>query len=340
MYIYRNISWKIIFKFAWKNLLIFLIYGIVIMLAYHELGHIGYDIAIPFSPISTIGIAVAFYLGFKNNQSYDRFWEARKIWGGIINYSRTWGNQVMSYVSTLHTDHEISDKEIVNIKTALIYRHIAWINALRLQLRMPTTFSLSQTKKRTNHFYKGKPGGDDWNKDVAPFLSCRDEISMIEEKVNTATQIIRTQGEHCKELFARGIIEDFRHIDMMHSLEEFYTLQGKCERIKKTPLPRQYSFFSSVFVWIFIILLPLGLVGEFNDMGHNYIWLTIPIYVVIAWVFITMEQVGDSSEDPFENDINDVPMTALCRTIEIDLKDMLGDKNLPEPIKPENGVLM
>ena len=121
MYIYRNISWKIIFKFAWKNILIFLTYGIIIMLLYHELGHKGYNIAIPFAPISTIGIAVAFYLGFKNNQSYDRFWEARKIWGGIINYSRTWGNQVLSYVSNLHTENKISEQELFAIKKVLIY---------------------------------------------------------------------------------------------------------------------------------------------------------------------------------------------------------------------------
>jgi len=104
MCIYRNISWKIIFSFAWKALIIFGIYGSLVVYFYHHFEHHGIDIEIPFSPISTIGIAVALYLEFKNNQSYDRFWEARKIWGGIVNYSRTWGNQVISYVTDIHMD--------------------------------------------------------------------------------------------------------------------------------------------------------------------------------------------------------------------------------------------
>ncbi len=188
--------------------------------------------------------------------------------------------------------------------------------------------------------YSGRPGGEDWNRDVGKFLSCMDEAHMIEEKVNTATQIIRAQGADCLELRQRGLIDDFRHTEMMRVQEEFYNLQGKCERIKNTPLPRQYSYFSKVFVWIFTLLIPFGLVGEFNDMGHGYIWLTVPFFTIIAWIFLTMELIGDNSEDPFENFINDVPMTALCRTIEIDLREMLDEEELPEKIQPVDGVLM
>lgn len=341
MYVYRKIHWKIILSFAWKNVLFFLIYGSVVVYLFHHFNHHGIHLGIPFLPISTIGIAVAFYLGFKNNQSYDRFWEGRKIWGGIVNYSRTWGNQVLSFVSNLYAEEKLGDKEMQHIHKRLIYRHIAWINALRLQLRVPSTFSLSETNKGIpRKMYSGRPEGEDWNKDVGTFLSCMDEAHMIEEKVNTATQIVRAQGEDCKTLRENGLIDDFRHMEMMKILEELYNLQGKCERIKNTPLPRQYSYFSHIFVWIFILLIPFGLVGEFNDMGHGYMWLTVPVFTIIAWIFLTMESVGDSSEDPFENFINDVPMTALCRTIEIDLRDMLGEDNLPEKIKPVDGILM
>lgn len=340
MYVYRNINWKIILSFAWKNVLFFTFYASVVVYIYHYMEHHDVNIAIPFSPISTIGIAVAFYLGFKNNQSYDRFWEGRKIWGGIVNYSRTWGNQVMSFVNNDHTKETCSPEEIHSIQQRLIYRHIAWMNALRLQLRVPSSFSLSESRKSISKMYQGKPGGEDWKNDVARFLSCTEEVNIIEDKKNTATQIIRAQGEECKALKQKGFIEDFRHMALMDSMEEFYNLQGKCERIKNTPLPRQYSYFTSVFVWIFILLLPFGLVGEFHSMGHDFIWLTIPFFVLIAWIFITMEKVGDSSEDPFENFINDVPMTALCRTIEIDLREMLGETELPPKIKPVKGVLM
>ncbi len=343
MYVYRNISWRVIFRFAWKYLLFYFLYGGLVVFIYHWCDHMNpkINLALPFQPISVIGIAVAFYLGFKNNQSYDRFWEARKIWGGIVNYSRTWGNQVMSYVTLLHTNGKVSEEELKGIRKKLIYRHIAWMNALRLQLRRPSSFSISHEKrKHTAKYYKGNPNGEDWKKDVVPFLSCATEVDMTKKYRNAATQIIREQGEDLKEALGKGLIEDFRHMDMMSSLEEFYNLQGKCERIKNTPLPRQYSYFSNVFVWIFVLLMPFGLVGEFASMGHDLIWLTVPMYVLIAWIFVTMETIGDNSEDPFENFINDVPMTALCRTIEIDMREMLGEKNLPEKIKPENGVLM
>lgn len=338
MYVKRNISLGIIWKFAWKNLLFFIIYGCVVTWLFHYLEHKGINASIPFSPISVIGIAVAFYLGFKNNQSYDRFWEGRKIWGGIVNYSRTWANQVLSYMTLTHTQGKITEDELGKIQKKFIYRHMAWMNALRLQLRKPTSFSIDHSKKSSKHF-KSETQEADWQNDVGIFLDPT-EIETYKGKRNVATQLIRTQGKYLKKCMDNGIIEDFRHMDLMASLEEFYNLQGKAERIKKTPLPRQYSFFSGVFVWIFILLLPFGLIGEFNKMGHSLIWLTVPFFTLVAWVFITMEKIGDNSEDPFEGFINDVPMTALCRVIEIDLREMLGEEDIPPGIEAVNGILM
>ena len=131
MYIKRNISLGIVLRYAWKNLIFFTIYAAIIFSLYYFLDWKHIDI--PFQPLSVIGIAVAFYIGFKNSQSYDRFWEGRKIWGGIINYSRTWANNVLSYVE--------NDKEAQRI---LIYRQLAWINALRIQLRQPNSFSIKE----------------------------------------------------------------------------------------------------------------------------------------------------------------------------------------------------
>ena len=121
MYVKRNIGWGVILRYAWKNLIFFSLYASLIFYAYHFLGWNFIDI--PFQPISVIGIAVAFYIGFKNSQSYDRFWEGRKIWGGIVNYSRTWGIQVLSFV---RTKDKAYDKKI---QAQLIYRHIGWLNA-------------------------------------------------------------------------------------------------------------------------------------------------------------------------------------------------------------------
>ena len=335
MYIKRNIRWSVIVKFAWQNILFFIFWSSLVVWLNHHFEHHDSSIAIPFLPLSTIGIAVAFYVGFKNNSAYDRFWEARKIWGGIVNYSRTWGNHVMSFIS--HPD--ANPEELKTIRQKMIYRHIAWLNALRLQLRMPSSFSIKH-KSTIKAFSKGTPERKHWDDEVGGFL-CKEDYTYLLERKNTATQLVRQQGEDLTHLNEnKNWVNNFRHMEMMRVLEEFYNLQGKCERIKNTPFPRQYAFFSKVFVWIFILLLPFGLVGEFAKLGHTMAFLTIPFSVLVSWVFVTMEIVGDNSEDPFENFVNDVPMTALCRTIEIDLREMLGETDLPPKIQPENDILM
>lgn len=309
----------------------------IVAYAHHHLDHHGHEfgLAIPFLPLSTIGIAVSFYIGFKNNAAYDRFWEARKIWGGIVNYSRTWANQVVNFVH--HPD--APKEELAAIQKKLIYRHIAWLNALRLQLRQPTSFSIKHSRS-VRGMGLNTPERKHWDDEVASFL-CKEDYDYLISRKNTATHLIRKQGDDLRILNEeKGWVNNFRHMEMMRALEEFYTLQGKCERIKKTPYPRQFAYFSKVFVWIFVLLLPFGLVGQFKEMGHVAMFLTIPFSVIISWVFITMEIVGDNSEDPFEGFVNDVPMTAMCRTIEIDLREMLGETDLPPAIAPVNNVLM
>lgn len=343
MYVRRNIKPGIVFRFAWSYLLFFIIWSGIVVFAYHYFLHKDINIGIPFLPLSTIGIAVAFYVGFKNNASYDRFWEGRKIWGGIVNYSRTWANQVMSFVTNRHAPIKLSEAEIYDIKKKLIYRHIAWMNALRLHLRQPTSFSIKHTRTIRDMLTEGTPERAHWDDEVGSLID-RKEYCRLIEKVNTPAQLIRQQGEELKLLMEKhGLIDDFRHMEMMRVLEEFYNLQGKCERIKNTPFPRQYAYFSKIFTWIFNLLLPFGMVREFDNMGgdlvHSFIWLTVPFCVLISWIFSTMEIVGDNSEDPFEGFINDVPMTALCRTIEIDLREMLEESSLPLKVKPVNDVL-
>ncbi len=343
MYIRRNIKFRIIAKFAWKNIIMFTLWSSAVTFLYHYCLHQDINIGIPFLPLSTIGIAVAFYIGFKNNASYDRFWEGRKIWGGIVNYSRTWANQVMSFVSDYKTEYKINKEELFQIKKKLIYRHIAWLNALRLHLRQPTSFSIKHSRAIRKMLTEGTPERTQWNEEVGVLMDNAEYCHLI-QRVNTPAQLIRQQGEDLKEIMEeKGLINHFRHMEMMRVLEEFYNLQGKCERIKNTPFPRQYAYFSKIFTWIFILLLPFGMVREFDALGgeevHSFIWLTVPFCVLISWIFITMEIVGDNSEDPFEGFVNDVPMTALCRTIEIDLREMLGETELPPKVAPVNDVL-
>ncbi len=332
MYVKRNISWGIIIRYAWKNLLFFMIYASAIFSAYFFLGW--KEIDIPFQPLSVIGIAVAFYIGFKNSQSYDRFWEGRKIWGGIVNYSRTWANNVLSFVED---DHET--------KRILIYRHLAWINALRIQLRQPTSFSIKENRAVEKMFDRHGERNPVCAK-LDSFLSPEEDAD-LENRKNVATHLVKNQGRHLKQLLKEGKITEFDKQVLHSNLEELYNLQGKCERIKNTPFPRQYAYFSTVFTWIFVLLLPFGLLNVFSnqlaEINDQTFWWLLPLMiffsVLISWIFTTMEKVGSNSEDPFEGRINDVPMTALCKTIEIDLRDMLDEENLPEKVKAQDNIL-
>ncbi len=303
---------------------------------------------IPWLPVSVIGTAVAFYLGFKNNSAYDRLWEARKIWGAIINSSRMWGATLRAYVGNQFTEIDVEDPEIQSIHTRMLHRHIAWLYALRSQLLIPTPWEhLSQGKhirktveRRMKRLGIGLNNADGvTEKELRDYLA-PDEMKELIEFPNTATHIIDQQSKDLAQLRKRNLIDDFRHMELQNILNDFYTHQGKCERIKKFPLPRQYGNMSSVFVGIFIFLLPWAMVSEFEALGHNGAWLSIPFTILISWVYLMMELVGDYSENPFEGLGNDIPMLALIRVIEIDLLGMLREEDIPAPVKPINNILM
>lgn len=334
MYTAKIIRSAFIFRFAWRSVLFFTLYSasVVALYRFFELRVLG----IPFVPISTIGIAVSFYLGFKNNSSYERLWEARRIWGSITNFSRAFAVYVLDYIQP--TD-DLDAEAVDQIKKRLIYRHFAYINALRIQLRRVTVWGRDDSTAIdvvTNYTTFRQCGLTD---ELQYYLD-DEEAKDHSEKSNPATHILRRQNLEIQDLLRRGAISEYKQVEIGRVITEFYNQQGACERIKSFPFPRQYAFFSKIFVWIFILLLPLGLVSQFQTMGEELVWLTVPFAVLIAWIFNTMEVTGDTSENPFENAINDVPMTAICRNIEIDLRQLLGEDTDLKPIKPENNILM
>ena len=302
---------------------------------------------IPWLPLSVIGTAVAFYVGFKNNSAYDRLWEARKIWGSIINSSRMWGANVRAFIGNQFTNDPVAQERLLAIHTKMIYRHIGWLYALRSQLLIPTPWEnvnkVKRSEKKSREIKKryGINLNNDGitEKELSSFLP-KDEIDRLINYKNTATQIIDQQSQDLAALRAENLIDDFRHMELQKLLNDFYTHQGKCERIKKFPLPRQYGSSSFIFVSIFIFLLPLGMVSEFHKLGESIVWMSIPFSVLIGWIYLMMELVGDYSENPFEGLGNDIPMHSLCRVIEIDLKEMLGETNIPPGVPAVNGVLM
>lgn len=304
--------------------------------------------SIPWLPISLIGTAVAFYVGFKNNSAYGRMWEARKIWGAIVNSSRAWGAGIKAFVSNHFTDKDYTKEELSEIVQRLIYRHIAWLYTLRGQLLVPTPWEHSSQDNHIGRLaseYRDKYGiglvADEITRmELKLFLPDEEHDRLIGYK-NTATQIIDQQAQDLKELRGVNLINDYQHVALQQILYDFYVHQGKCERIKKFPLPRQYANMSRIFIGIFIALLPVGMVGEFAKIDPTWgIWLTVPFGVLVGWVYVIMELVGDYSENPFQGMGNDIPMLSLCRVIEIDLREMLGETDLPPAIEAKNGVLM
>lgn len=161
------------------------------------------------------------------------------------------------------------------------------------------------------------------------------EIEYVFTKKNIAAQLISLQSKDLRSIRVEGYIDDFRHTAMEAMLVELYTQQGKSERIKNFPFPRQYATMNLFFVWLFILLVPFGMLHEFDALGRYYVWLTVPFSLIISWVFHTMEMIGDYSENPFEGLWNDVPINAISRGIEIDLRDMLDEENLPKPLLPK-----
>jgi putative membrane protein len=197
---------------------------------------------------------------------------------------------------------------------------------------------------RTAKFYQKKFGiglvDDEVTRIELESYLPEEEHKKLVDYVNTATQIINEQSRDLKQLRERGLIEDFRHMEMVNVLRSFYALQGKNERIKKFPLPRQYANISRYFVGIFVALVPFSMIPELMKLDGWAIWLSIPLTALIGWVYVMMEVIGDYTENPFQGMANDIPMLSLCRTIEIDLLEMLGEKDIPPAIEAKKGILM
>lgn len=331
----RRYSVKEMFRFGKIYIYRFAIYhSVVIGLFFFT----GWEwMAIPWQPLSLVGIAVAFYLGFKNNSSYERMWEARKIWGGIVNASRTFAVMARDFVNNQEVKDPRSDEELNQISRRLIRRHVAWLYALTFQMRKlkdwehkEGVFS-STFRKRVGSEYKE----ENFDK-LASYIS-QEDLDYIQSKGNKASHLLSLQSNELAQLRSEGIVEHFRHLELMNMIKEFYTLQGKSERIKNFPLPRQYATVNLFFVILFIVLLPFGMINVFSESGPDFLVLVaIPFSVICSWVFWTMEMIGDFSENPFEGLPNDVPISTISRGIEVDILQMIEETEFPQPISVMN----
>lgn len=260
--------------------------------------------------LGLLGTAFSIFLVFRLNEAYSRWWEARNLWGGIVNFSRGFARQSTALIG-LNADQE-SARMSAEWKRELVYRHVAYVNALRMSLRRQ----------------------EDWS-ELRPFLEAS-ELEALERTVNKPTQLLQTQGQRLADARRSGLLDPFGHLMLEASLTEMCNLQGGCERIKNTVFPDRVAFFTRLVAWSLAVLIPVCIFE--NDERIDFIdMLVVPL---IMLVFLVTERLGAELKNPFENLPNDTPMTALCRTIEIDLREQLGETQLPDPVRPRNGVLM
>lgn len=310
MIVKRNFSPLKVWRYIWMEVSFALIWSLVVWILYSVMGIKAF--ALNFTPIGVLGSALAIFVAFRNNAAYSRWWEARQLWGGIVNSSRVLARLVITFTDS-HAHQANYDKGRSNVfKISMIKRQIAWVHALRLHLRKQTNWEC-----------------------LRPFLSNADHEELLKAQ-NKPNYLQMIMGRYIYEAMGNGTLAGFDSFQMEGQLLALANYQGACERIKNTPLPRQYDYFTRLFVWAFVILLPLGLVGI---SGGSLPWASIPLATIIAAVFSIMEKTGAANEDPFENRSTDVPLTALCNTIERDLLEMLDAHPLPTKLEPQNGYL-
>lgn len=253
--------------------------------------------------LASIGLvvtALSIFLVFRVGEAYSRWWEARGHWGLIVNDSRSFARQITSLV----TDG--------SAHTRLVHRHLAWINALRHSLR-----------------------GEDDRLSMAPFIS-EGELASLDGAKNRATQLMQQQAQDLKKLQAAGALDPFGRLVLEETLSNLTHHQGGCEKIKTTAFPDRVAYFSRFTAWGLAITIPCVVLESDNQI--DLIDMIVTPFLMLS--FLLTERLGADLKTPFANRVNDTPMTALCRTIEIDLRQQLGETEIPEPLEPVDGVLM
>ena len=259
-------------------------------------------------PLALYGSAIGIIVGFRNNSAYGRWWEGRGLWGQIVNNSRSLARQVCS---TMHPNPERhgEDADALRImQRRLVLHQIAYVHALRQHLR------------------KLSP----WE-EISPLLN-EDEIAALQTSKNVPLSLQQQMGRMLRHSKDEGWIDRLEWQAMDRNLDDLADAQGGAERIKNTPMPKQYDFFPMLFVQIYCLLLPVGMV-------ENLGWFTPLGSTLVGFMFLALDKIGRDLEDPFDNKIYDVPLTSITRTIDINLRQLLGESDLPQPEEPIRGVL-
>jgi putative membrane protein len=278
-----------------------LVYVLIVSVTVHLIT-IKYQELLPEMPLTIpafIGTAISILLSFKLNQSYDRWWEARKVWGSIVNDSRSLVIQLQALVATGNAD---SIKKIA-------YRQIAWC------------YSLGQSLRRLNP-----------TENLENYLAA-DELVAIKSHTNTPLAMLRLHAMDIKELKNNSQLDVFSQLQLDNTLVRLCDAQGKAERIKGTVFPVTYRLFLHFIIYLFVVTLSISLtdvVGYFE----------IPLLLLISSAFFLLEKSATHMQDPFENKPTDTAMTGIAKTIEINIKQLLNEANIPQPHQPDKFYLL
>jgi len=349
MYTQRRFPFKSVLIWTKRELIFFIALSTSITILY-ELLNIKW-LQVPLTPVGLIGTAVAFMVGFQNNAAYDRIWEARKIWGGIVNSSRS---LIITVKDSFYMHRsEANQDESVNIKI-VTHRHIAWLTALRYALRTKKGWEASyEAMHKQATFAYNIPEFESTLEDELKIHLSEEELKYVMTKDNKPNAIMSLQSKHLRKLTDEKKFWDFSLLNLQVILKELTEHQGKAERIKNFPYPKQYGSIGYHFVHIFMWLLPMAIIPSFASMGeniastnpfigNNFVWFNIPFTVVVIWVFNTMLRIGLAGENPFEGSPNDVPISNISRGITRDILQIIDEDpaNIPAPFENINHVEM
>lgn len=257
------------------------------------------EVQIPAGLPALMGTAIAFFIGFNNNQAYDRWWEARIIWGELVNNSREFARRMVANIAVPANG---TAEGLKQRQQEMIFRHLAFLYALQSSLR--------------------KTGSLEYEK----YLS-QEEAKNVRTFANIPNAILDIQSRELEKMTAEKMIDNFRFYAMADLIKSFGEGMGKSERINNTVFPTVYIFFTRLFIWIFVILLTMAISAPVGLWSVFFGW-------IMGFVFHTTHINGMSIMNPFEDAAPGVPITSITRTIEINMLQTLGEKNIPEPIQP------
>ncbi|MGO2279456.1 bestrophin family protein [Psychrobacter sp. AOP7-D1-21] len=253
------------------------------------------------APFTLLGIALSLFLGFRNNASYQRWWEARGLWGQLVYDSRSFTRQVLSFVDD---DTEAGR----DAQRSMIHLNIAFAHAVRHRLR----------------------GTSPWE-DVEPFVAATHHDSMRQAR-NLPDYLMRLLGKQLGDVRRQQLSSELMVQNMDERLTSMTIVLAACERIHYTPLPFAYMLLVHRTTYLYCITLPFGLVASLG-------WATPLICAVIAYTFFGLDALSEELEEPFGFASNQLPLMALSRTIEINLLDAMGETDIPPEIAPINSYL-